>query len=1141
MKFKLKPLASAILLSSFSATYAEPNIIQQHQPSTEQIKQAINGNQLILSVGVFDPLTESLDFQQSGIAALPSQHYGLVQFQPGHANFEWLNKNGFKVLQSMSNNAYLVNWKDQDKTLLSQNNNIRWYGDFMSSYKISPNLWQANRSALTSFDIVVKTFRDYPTDQIKALIKKYVPTAEFIQSNIHQGDNRIAIQLSASDLDEKLNQLAALEPVQWINRYVAEKFANNEAVAAVQATSSTTTNRPIFDQGIFGTGQIVGVADSGLDRNEDWFVHHNNGSGVVTAITNFADTNPPAMGPLSPDNKVIAYWVMPGAEPYDSGTYHGTHVSGSVAGDRGSCIGSCNGETPSISSPLNSGYDNDDGMAPNAQILFQDIGSPSGLTGVGSSPMWEQANAAGAKIHSNSYGASTFGEYVSSDHNVDRSLRELNDMIIVFAAGNDDGFDNTTSSPGNAKSVLTVGALNHGNSSLVAGFSNRGLTDDGRLKPDISATGTSIQSAAGDSNNSNVVDSPSRRSTSGTSMATPITAGTLALLRQYFTDGFYPTGSANANDSLTPSGPLMKAMILNGTNTDVGFDSKDAGWGRPWLENTLPFTGSNRNIKFWDVTHDNGLSTGESTTFDVDVLAGEEFRATLVWYDVPGPTGSGVTLVNNLNLTVTTPGGAYLGNQFDLLGVSTTGGSADNINTVEQIRFTAPVTGSYQIDVSAPSIPGDGSVGSDIQGYALVVSGDLGSNSPSNIGNPNNLTAVADGLNGIDLNWNAATNATNYEVYRSDGSCASFEPGVMRYIGQSSTNSFTDDTTTGGYEYAYHVRAFNSDDQSALTNCTDVTSAQQCLLAPAFNALSATTSAAFNNTCQVNLVWDPATSNCPANSAVSYNIYRSSNHNFIPGPGNLLTSTDPNIASYTDYTVSTGANYFYRVSAVNNGNESSASPEIATSPIGTTSGTEGTLTDNGAADVPLLMNLTSPWSISNDASSNGALSYRSALEGTTNYTANTCARMHSPVISIPVAPGSNAQLSYQARYNIEADWDGVVVEISTDGGNNWSDLPPVGGYPGDFSQTGSPPINICGYPASHGAFNGSTGGSFNAVSHDLSAYHGETVQIRWSQSTDPGSEFEGFYIDEINYSNVNIPNVCSAFVDLIFADGFEGL
>ena len=49
---------------------------------------------------------------------------------------------------------------------------------------------------------------------------------------------------------------------------------------------------------------------------------------------------------------------------------------------------------------------------------------------------------------------------------------------------------------------------------------------------------------------------------SGTSMATPITAGLSALVRQYFTEGWYPTGQKNPSDGYSPSAALMRAMIL---------------------------------------------------------------------------------------------------------------------------------------------------------------------------------------------------------------------------------------------------------------------------------------------------------------------------------------------------------------------------------------------------------------------------------------------------------------------------------------------------------------------------------------------------------------------------------------------------
>ena len=47
-------------------------------------------------------------------------------------------------------------------------------------------------------------------------------------------------------------------------------------------------------------------------------------------------------------------------------------------------------------------------------------------------------------------------------------------------------------------------------------------------------------------------------------MATPLAAGAMALLRQYFTDGFYPTGTKISGNELTPSAALLRAVAING-------------------------------------------------------------------------------------------------------------------------------------------------------------------------------------------------------------------------------------------------------------------------------------------------------------------------------------------------------------------------------------------------------------------------------------------------------------------------------------------------------------------------------------------------------------------------------------------------
>lgn len=47
-------------------------------------------------------------------------------------------------------------------------------------------------------------------------------------------------------------------------------------------------------------------------------------------------------------------------------------------------------------------------------------------------------------------------------------------------------------------------------------------------------------------------------------MATPVVAGSAALVRQYFMGGFYPDGRPSTTNRFTPSGALVKAVLIGG-------------------------------------------------------------------------------------------------------------------------------------------------------------------------------------------------------------------------------------------------------------------------------------------------------------------------------------------------------------------------------------------------------------------------------------------------------------------------------------------------------------------------------------------------------------------------------------------------
>ncbi|MDI6893702.1 MAG: S8 family serine peptidase [Bacillota bacterium] len=431
-----------------------------------------------------------------------------------------------------------------------------------------------------------------------------------------------------------------------LTRGQIEALARSPLVARIDRDREV---HALLDKATYWTGVRQAWADFGVTGDRDGNPDSYSNNDVVIAVL---DTGIDATHVDLDGGKVIGWYdVINGlTSPYDDHG-HGTHVASIAAGT---------GEG-------NSAYR---GVAPGAALVGIKVldangsGTTSGIiTGID----WMIANKSTYGIR---VGNMSLGSSGSSDGTDSLSLAVnnavSNGIVMAVAAGNSGPATYTIGSPAAAADAITVGALYDPGEKgwVLAEFSSRGPTADGRTKPDICTPGRYITAAQANSGNGYVTYS-------GTSMATPFLAGVVALM-------------LDANYGLTDA--QVKDILYSGTNVkDFGPAGKDIdfGYGISLCYNAVKQAGG------YSGTWSDGLSFGYASGY----LSG---RGDADWWQFDVTDASrpvGITLVI-VDWAVNRDFDVYLYDPAGTLVASSTGTKRQ-----EQILYQPTATGTYLIRV----------------------------------------------------------------------------------------------------------------------------------------------------------------------------------------------------------------------------------------------------------------------------------------------------------------------------------------------------------------------------------------------------------------------------------------------------------
>lgn len=393
--------------------------------------------------------------------------------------------------------------------------------------KLSPRLAQEVFSASEREKVQVimefSAFRSCRSSKIKETILKAGGKIIYELPLI----NSLAVELPS-------NELLKIIPAVKVRMVWPDVMARPCLDVAVPATGADRAHQ----EGITGKKVVVAVIDTGIDFHADL---------------------------TQPEPRIIGWYdlVNNKPEPYDD-EGHGTHIAGIIAGN---------------------GYESDGlytGIAPEALLVGVKVLDSNGsgpISRVIAGIQWvvENKDLYGIKAINLSLGASAEEGYKTDPASKAVEAAWKAGLVVLVAAGNSGPAQKTITTPGIAPSVITVGSINDQRTiprtdDIINDFSSRGPTIDRLAKPDLLAPGAKITSLKPETGYT---------THSGTSMATPMVTGAVALLLE-------------KNPKLTPK--QIKHILIS-TAEDRGYSKFIQGAGYLNIAEALGFSVQEPQVK----------------------------------------------------------------------------------------------------------------------------------------------------------------------------------------------------------------------------------------------------------------------------------------------------------------------------------------------------------------------------------------------------------------------------------------------------------------------------------------------------------------------------------------------------------------